>query len=464
MVQRDIVWISLESVRQDHTTLGGHDRDTTPNLARLAADPRGAAFGNCFSHGIWTRTSSTSILTGRAPADHGVLAFDSKLSPEVATIPEQLAAAGYHTACVSPIAQVSEATGLDRGFDDFHYLNYDTLLQEAGPLTMAKFLLNLNRHSAGLTTDTKKHCIGYLGTEIAKRHIRQAETSEDPLFLYTHIGDSHHAYYPPKGWRTQFEDDLELPLEDALAVSLDMSDRLVEHIANGASFSEAEWNAIEVMYDQCLLYVDHLAGIIVEAARKRLDDPIIVVTADHGELLGEQGLLAHMLVANTAVSNVPMVVYGVDGLAGSDELVQHADAMRMALHECGVEIPVPAGFDLRDSERPFAVTQRGGKRAAKKVRQLKDQRPDYDESAFPEGDLTSIRTRDFRYQRSDSGEGLFRLPDEVVDVSGAHPDELERMQARCTEWLDEHSRTRVSEGEAAFSRNMERQLRDLGYL
>ncbi|MFC7028079.1 sulfatase-like hydrolase/transferase [Halomicroarcula sp. GCM10025710] len=77
MVQRDIIWISLESVRQDHTTLGGHERDTTPNLARLAGEPGGAVFENCFSHGIWTRTSSTSILTGRAPSDHGVLAFDS---------------------------------------------------------------------------------------------------------------------------------------------------------------------------------------------------------------------------------------------------------------------------------------------------------------------------------------------------------------------------------------------------
>ncbi|MFC7028078.1 sulfatase-like hydrolase/transferase [Halomicroarcula sp. GCM10025710] len=281
------------------------------------------------------------------------------MGSDVETIPEQLSAQGYRTACISPIAQVSEATGLDRGFDDFHYLNNDTLLQEAGPATMAKFLLNINRHSAGLTTDTKKHCIGYLGTEIAKRHIRQAERSGDPLFLYTHIGDSHHAYYPPKGWRTQFEADLELSLEEALAVSLDMSDRLVEHIANGASFTDAEWNAIEVMYDQCLLYVDHLAGAIIDEARARLEDPIIVVTSDHGELLGEQGLLAHMLVTNTAVSNVPMVVYGVDGLNSSDELMQHADAMQMALAECDLPIPVPAGIDLRESERPFAVTQRG---------------------------------------------------------------------------------------------------------
>jgi hypothetical protein len=65
-----------------------------------------------------------------------------------------------------------------------------------------------------------------------------------------------------------------------------MSNRLVEHIANGASFTDDEWNPIEAMYDQCLLCVNHLVRTIVEGAQRKLDEPIIVFALDHGELLG----------------------------------------------------------------------------------------------------------------------------------------------------------------------------------
>ncbi len=63
----NILWITLESVRYDHTSLSGYGRDTTPALARLASDPRATAFEQCITHGKWTGTSSGSILTGQYP-------------------------------------------------------------------------------------------------------------------------------------------------------------------------------------------------------------------------------------------------------------------------------------------------------------------------------------------------------------------------------------------------------------
>ena len=463
MASRDIIWITLESVRQDHTSLDGHDRDTTPTLQRLAERADGASFPNCFSHGIWTRTSSASMLTGRAPAAHGVLSFDSKLPESVETIPEQLSDNGYRTACVSPIGQVSEATGLDRGFDDFHYLSRGTLLEEAGPLTMLRFLRNIRHHSAGLTTDTSKHSTGYLVTELAKRHIHRAGDGNDPLFLYTHIADSHHTYYPPKGWQETFAADLELPLDEALTVAVEMSDALIENIADGAQFTDAEWNAIEVLYDTCIRYVDHLVGEIVETAQAHLEDPLVVITADHGELFGERGCLAHMLVANTAVSNVPLVIAGIDGLEGNENLVQHADALQLVLEECNLSIPVPAGTDMRDSKRTAAITQRGGKRAQKKLRQIQQHNPAFDTSLFHRNDLTSVRTATHRYQYSQDREELFELPDEVTDRATEQPEVTDQLRRLTEEWLAEHGEP-VETEQAEFSEQMQQQLEDLGYL
>ena len=461
MSRRDIIWITLESVRQDHTSLSGNERDTTPNVRRLAARSDSAAFSNCFAHGIWTRTSSASMLTGSAPASHGVLSFDSKLPADIKTVPEQLSDRGYRTAAVSPIAQVSEATGLDRGFDDFHYLTRGTLLEEAGLRSMVRYLRQIRHHSAGLTMDTKKHSIGYLVAEIATRHIRQRADEDDPLFLYVHIGDSHHPYYPPKGWREAFVDDLQLDLAASLSVAMEMSDRLIEQMAAGLPFSDAEWNAIEVLYDTAIRYVDSLAGTIVDTARSYLDDPIVVVTADHGELLGEEGCLAHMLVANTAVTNVPLVISGLEGLDGGDRLVQPADVLKTISNRCELSLSVPAGQDVSAGERAVAVTQRGGKRARKKIDQIRDHDPESG-SHFCPGNLTSVRTADYRYQRCNGQEDLFVLPDETVDRAESEPAITERFRQVTDEWLAEHAREESTD-RAEFSAQMRRQLEDLGY-
>jgi|AntRauTorckE6833_2_1112554.scaffolds.fasta_scaffold04819_2 uncharacterized sulfatase len=466
MPDRDIVWLTLESVRYDRTSVGGHERDTTPFLDRLASEDDSATFENCTTHAIWTRPSSTSILTGRAPSNHRAWSTELALSDDIPTIPEGLRDAGYRTVGISPIAQVSAATGLDRGFEHFNYLGKEELLEQVGPRILARYLLNLRRHSAGWTTDTRKHSTGYMIDALASRHIRQASDGDDPLFLYAHLGDSHHPYYPPKGWRDRFESDLDLPVDQALAASLDMSDRIHEHIANGLPFDAETWNAISVMYDSALAYVDDIASSIVETARAELDDPIIVVTADHGEFFGEEGLLAHMLSTHTAVTNVPLVVAGLDGLSGSrTDVVQHADVMQTLVEELGLDVPVPIGRDVRTDPREVAFTQRGEPRSVTKLEELLRHNPEFDATRFLSGVVTSARTPEYRYQRGDDRADLYRLPDESVDASTSEPDVAERLDDEIDSWLAAHGAPSASgERTADFTPEMAKQLEDLGYL
>jgi len=466
MSDRDIVWLTLESVRYDRTSVGGHERDTTPFLDRLASEDGSATFKNCTTHAIWTRPSSASILTGHAPSNHRTWSTELALSEDIPTIPEGLRDEGYRTVGVSPIAQVSSATGLDRGFERFHYLGKDRLLSQVGPRILSRYLLNLRRHSAGWTTDTRKHSTGYMIDALASRHVRRASGGDEPLFLYAHLGDTHHPYYPPRGWRGRFESDLDLSVDEALAASLDMSDRLHEYIANGLRFDAETWNAIDVMYDTSLAYVDAVASSIVETARTELDDPVIIVTADHGEFFGEEGLLAHMLSTHSAVTNVPLVVAGVDGLSGTrTDVVQHADAMRTVLAELGLDVPVPIGRDIRTDSREVAFTQRGEPRSATKIEEFCRYNPSFDASRFLSGVITSARTSEHRYQRGDDRADLFRLPDESTDVSEAEPEVVERLDGEVDSWLATHGTASDSRKRAAdFSREMEKQLEDLGYL
>ncbi|ELZ31798.1 arylsulfatase A family protein [Halogeometricum pallidum JCM 14848] len=465
-MSRDIVWITLESVRQDHTSLGGYHRDTTPFLRSLADRGDGAAFTNCFSHDIWTRASSASILTGLSSSAHRTWSQEARLSGDVPTVPEALRRAGYRTVCVSPNPQLSEATGLARGFDRFQYLGKSTLLEEAGVPTVLRYLTKLNSHSAGYTTDTAKHSIGYLSDAIARRRIREAARDDEDLFLYVHLGDSHHPYYPPKPYQDLYADGFEMSVEEALAFAMEMSDDLHGYIARGAPFAEDEWDALYAMYDASIRYVDEILGRIVECASEELDDPIVVVTSDHGELFGEKGMLAHMVVADDAVSHVPLVVAGVDGLAGTrDELVQHADAMKTVLAEAGVDADVPAGIDLREEEREFAVTQRGGRRHAHKMDIIGERDASFDPSRYHAGDLTSLRTDDYRYQRGDDGEELFALPDEVIDVAAERPDARAELAEKYEAWMNAYGLPRSEREERAeFDESMASHLEDLGYL
>lgn len=465
MSQRDVIWITLESVRYDRTTVGGHSRETTPRLQSLSERSDSLSFNSCFSHDIWTRSSTASILTGRAPSDHRTWASDAKLPDEIRTIPEHFSAAGYRTVGISPNPQFSSATGLDRGFDDFHYLTRQTLFDELRLVDLAKYLLNIRRHSAGFTTNTKAHTTGYLSNTLAKRHIREAGKTDTPLFLYTHLGDTHHAYYPPIAWQSRFSNEIPSSIDDALSFVLSFSNDLHAHIAYGVPFTEEEWETIRVMYDSTLAYVDSLIGELVEYVRTHLDDPIIVVTADHGELFGEEGLLAHMLVANTAVSHVPLVVSGLNlNNELRNQLVQPADVMAMLFEDLDVDFSVPAGQDIRSDPRSFAVTQRSGKRARQKQELILERNPDFNGSEFYSEDLTSIRDHHFRYQRSGADSDLFELPDETTDISSERQDLVDEWDARLSDWLSTHSRIQKEDNVAEFNADMQQQLRDLGYL
>lgn len=460
MGSRNIIWITVESLRQDHTSLGDYKRNTTPNLLELSNS--GVYFENCFSHSIWTRASSASILSGFAPSAHQTWTNESKLPRDISTIPEAFRDAGYQTVCISPNPHLSPNTGLDRGFEDFHYISRSSLFDEVPSLSLLKWALRIRDHGGGFTLDGRKHCLGYVCNEIAKRHIDETVAENNSLFLYIHHEDTHHPYVPPKKWLGHF-DDSSMSNEQAIELTLDTSRNLHKVIGKETPFSNREWRALEELYDTTVAYVDYLVGDIISYARKMMGDPIIVVTGDHGEFFDERGLLAHMLAIHSAVSNVPLVASGLDDLP-SGGLVQHADIMKILCTELGIDHKVPVGQDLRESPRPFAITQRAGHRARHKLKEITRHNDEFDAGQFHQSDLTSIRTENWRYQTSDDGENLYSLQAEGDDVSEDHPDEVERLRETVSDWLERYGDPVGKTGTVEFSDEMEKQLSELGYL
>ncbi|WP_435074287.1 sulfatase [Halorubrum sp. HHNYT27] len=465
----NVVWITLESVRAANTSVCGYDRETTPNLERIASESEGTAFQRCFSQSMWTPASSASILTGTYLFEHRV-GYDGKakepLPPGVATLPELLQDRGYQTACFTPNAYLSEATGLDRGFERYHHALLRRAFHEPETRTAAlKYLLRAWEYGPGFSLNVRRHNQTYIMRETLKGWLDDLAADGDPFFLYTHCPNPHLPYAPPRKWIDRFTDDIAYSTEEALELSLDTyasRDRMIQRIVDGCPFSDDEWEALKAMYDAEIAYADEFVGALYDHVQElNAGKTIFVVTGDHGDLFGEQGVLGHNLVLDDHLTNVPMVVSGIEGLDhAKDDPVQHIDVTRTVAEQLGVSHDQFSGVNLKDTVPDGAISQRG----IPHFDEYLEADPAFDTSRYHATPMTAFRTGEFKYVKGSEKAELFELPDEETDVSDEHPavrDDLDkRLEAQLLDMTTPDSGTT----EATYSAAMEQQLTDLGYL
>src|SRR6056297_3311839 len=136
----NVIWLTLDSLRQDHTTMGGYHRETTPQIQAIANRSDGTSYSSCSSHSRSSATSIPSILSGTYPSRHGTYYEGRSGFPdELPLVAELLQDVGYHTAAVSNNGYASSLTGVDRGFDEFTLLGSKPLdiLRSAGLRSVA---------------------------------------------------------------------------------------------------------------------------------------------------------------------------------------------------------------------------------------------------------------------------------------------------------------------------------------
>lgn len=444
--------------------MGGHHRDTTPKMQRIASLPGGEAFSQCIATAMWSMPSIASMLTGTYPQYHGMGPQTEVLPADVETVAERFVEQGYHTAALSGNAYFAEETGLDRGFEQFEKVDASNFVRTADVRSLLKFVLGIRRHSAGFSLDKRKHRPDYLLNELVKRRLRSFAGRDEPFFFVTHYHGAHHPYYPPRPYQGAYTDEIGMDPAEASEIAFDRTTDVFREIARGESFDAAEWDAIRAMYDTLVAYTDGIVGDLFNHVRSLdLDDTIVVITADHGDLLGEGNLLSHKLVLHDALVRVPLIVHGFDDLLGrGGDLVQHVDVMKTILESIGGRTDGLHGFDLRNRSREFAISQRGPK-TSEGLDIIQSHNPDFDRSVFHESALTALRSTEYKYQRSDNRSELFELPDETEDVSARYPEKVAEFDQYLTEWTADHERRSIESAEAEFSEKVQQQLADLGY-
>jgi len=274
----DVLLITVDTLRADAPGFAGNERVATPTLDRLAASGRWFPFAH--AHNVVTLPSHANLLTGLYPYQHGVRDNSGfRLPADVATLATVLGGAGYATGAVVAAYPLDSTFGLDRGFD-----LYDDRYPEGSHPT--EFAFPERR-----------------GDEVVARALEWWDAhAGGPRFLWVHLFDPHAPYEPPEPFASRHREN---PYLGEVAATDAFLAPLVERVtADGAPAA------------------------------------LVVLTADHGESLGDHGELTHGLFAYEATLRVPLVLWGAGVDPGVDPRpARHVDLFATVLDAAGLTPP-----------------------------------------------------------------------------------------------------------------------------
>jgi len=372
----DIVLITIDTLRADRLGCYGYFRDTSPSVDAFAREA--TLFENAIAPIATTLPSHATLMTSTHPLRHGILAnldsFERPLRADrgLRTAAQMLADLGYVTAGFVSATPLKKATGIGLGFR--HWDEPEETERRARE-----------------TTDA---VLRWLDTAPSR-----------PWFLWIHYFDPHAPADPPAPFDTMFRAD----------------ERLVRYLRErrfgGAEHAKYQFN-LQNRYDGEVRYVDAEIGRLFADLRARgvWDGAAIVVTADHGEGLGQHGEPAHSVIHNEQL-RIPLLlkVPGRPGGRREQGLVALEDVLPALVDELGIPLPEE---DRRQFEgaSPF----RGATRET--VASVRSIRPDL----FGTQRKFSLQSREWKYCLiSDAPDELFDLredPYELDNVIDAHPD------------------------------------------
>jgi arylsulfatase A-like enzyme/Flp pilus assembly protein TadD len=252
----------------------------TPNLDRLAS--HGARFTFAHSHTVVTLPSHTSILSGLLPYEHGMRDNSGfRVHAGTPTLATRLKARGFATAAFVGGFPLTKRFGLTPGFDV-----YDDQMPE----TRGAIQASMPERRADL---------------VVSRAIEWMKRQQGQFFEWVHVFDPHSPYRPP--------------------------DDLAAQYASQPYYGE-------------VAFVDRALGPLFDRLTSLSRPTLVIVTADHGESLGEHGELTHGMFAYEATIHVPLIVARIDPHSSAspsgvviDSPVRHIDIVPTVLDEVGAE-------------------------------------------------------------------------------------------------------------------------------
>jgi arylsulfatase A-like enzyme len=448
----------------------------------------GTRFEQTYTSAPWTLPSHASLFTGTHPSKHGAHAGHKRLNDDHATIAEILANNGYETVAVSNNTWISEEFGFDQGFETFYktwqYVQSDTDLgriarQEEGidkftEATKALFdgdpLTNLANAIYGqffrkTEDDGATRTNEWISDWITNRN------DSRPFFLFVNYLEPHLEYRPPNEHASDYLPE-GVTYEEAMEVPQDAWG----YIAGTTEMTDEGFEILRALYRAEISYLSKRILEIVDVlkAEGEWEDTLFIITSDHGENIGEHGLMDHQYALYDTLLNVPLFIHGSPfGDESSDDLVQLVDLPPTILDVLDIDAPGAReqfqGVSFHPDapeDREFAVAeylspQPSMNALQKRVGDLPDNVEKFDRS------LRAIRTERYKYIRgSDGSQGLYNIqndPDETRDISDTYGDVVHELDTELDGWLDSFDKADHSD-DVSMDEQTKARLEDLGYL
>ena len=456
--RRQVVLVSLDTLRADHMSAYGYEVPTTPNLEAIAKEDA-VLFERAFSQASWTLPSQTSMFTSMYPNVHQVISPAARLSPDVMTLPKILNAAGLETAAFTDGGFLSREYGFSEGFQDYW---------DADEETFDPSLRGLDGKFERIEDWLSDH-------------------RDRDFFLFLHTYEIHAPYESDEPFYSRHVQ------EGAPESGQDAAIEYLADLTECQYFKLERFSSLDQVvgaYDGGIAWVDDTVGRLV-AKMKRLgiwDDALVVFTSDHGESLMDRDVYAgHGAFLHDGEVHIPLIVkYPGGQYAGRrvDDIVESIDIMPTILS--AMRIPTPPDILVQGHDLTAILAGEP------------DPTP-YAFSSYASVHKTAIRSKDWTYLGPSQEDNLQRFVREhlrpvtkdpeailerlirvgefgattgsrtlALDEDAADQEALQTLRAALKEWTGAQKllRKMVEEPESSgdLSPEVMEQLRRLGYL
>lgn len=270
----NVIILGVDTLRPDHLSCYGYQRQTSPNIDRLAAN--GVLFLHNASQSSWTLPSFASLLTSLYPHQHGASTGLNQIRTEFPTLGSILIDRGYATGALVNSRVLNPELKLDRGFEFY---------SAPGPVPR-------------------------LADEDTRQALAWIDQQKKPFFFFVHYFDPHEPYAPPAPYDTLYDPSYGGGLNRRAFVLQDEFPEIASRdFERMGSATPEDWAHINALYDGEIAFMDAAVGELVRGLERRglLKRTLLVLMGDHGEEFYEHKAFGHGHSMHCEVINVPLV-------------------------------------------------------------------------------------------------------------------------------------------------------------
>jgi len=268
---KNIILIAVDTLRADHLSCYGYDRQTSPHIDKFA--DKGVLFYNNISQAAASLPAYSSIFTSRYPSQHQTIvdnigkqeSFVVPLAESEVTLAEILKEEGYITAAFTDGVETAKIFNINQGFDIY------------------------NDNAGGIKN-------------INQRVFSWMEKNQDKkFFLFVQAYDLQFPYMPPEPYRQLFLPNIQI--EPAYYADIEEED------FDDKNFDEDILSNLVALYDGEIAYTDkHIGELFLKIDELGLrDSTLIIFTSDHGEEFMEHSGLGHGKTVYDEIITVPLI-------------------------------------------------------------------------------------------------------------------------------------------------------------